>query len=253
MKIYKFIKRNNLSIYIRNKLNIKPTVNWDILDNYLYSSVSDSFLWRTDKNFKTIFKFTDILKCFYKMDHTIINIIFFDKKNNYLKKIKLNDLENSNEILINKDFFGGLEDYGTFNIFHENAVKDINVILNNRCYLGFTKDNNFFSYVHGNSLTTSKSDGKIVKDFYKNSFFPNISYKVQNNISKFDKTEVIICNPTSGNIVVYLEKERYDFSANELKILEIKKAKLIELKSNCHVLRPLVFNYKSNFFDVYHG
>ncbi len=253
MKIYKFIKRNNLSIYLRNKLNIKPTVNWDLLNNYSFSSVSDSFLWRTDKNYKTIFKFTDILRFFYKKDKTKINIIFFDKKNNYLKKIIFNELENSNEVLIDKDFFEGLEDYGTFNIFHENAEKDINVILNNRCYLGFTKDSKFFSYVHGNSLTTSKSDGKVVKDFYKTSLFPNISYRVQNNISKFDKTEVIICNPTNGKILVYLENERYEFSANEIKIIEIKKAKFIELKSNCHVLRPLVFNYKSNFFDVYHG
>ena len=104
MKIYKFIKRNNLSIYLRNKLNIKPTVKWDLLNNYSFSSVSDSFLWRTDKNYKTIFKFTDILRFFYQKDKTKINIIFFDKKNNYLKKKILNKLENSNEILIDKDF-----------------------------------------------------------------------------------------------------------------------------------------------------
>ena len=85
----KFIKRNSFSRYLRNKLNIKPTSNWDILNKYSYSSISDSFLWRTDNGFSTKFKFTDILKLFYKHDKTKVELIFLIKKAKKLKKLKL--------------------------------------------------------------------------------------------------------------------------------------------------------------------
>ena len=60
-----FIKkftRSDISIILRNNFHIKE-VNMNFKD-YKCLSVSDCFLWRTDNNFKTVFKFSDILKVF---------------------------------------------------------------------------------------------------------------------------------------------------------------------------------------------
>ena len=38
------------------------------------SSVSDVLAWRNDKGFKTIFKFSDLMKLYYKYENTVIEI-----------------------------------------------------------------------------------------------------------------------------------------------------------------------------------
>ena len=56
--LIKKITNNSLMISLRNALNIKP-VHMDI-DNLQHISISDAFAWRTDNNFVTKFKYSDI-------------------------------------------------------------------------------------------------------------------------------------------------------------------------------------------------
>jgi hypothetical protein len=252
-KLIKFAKRNFFSIYFRNKFNIKPTSNWDILKKYSYSSVSDSFLWRTDNGFSTKFRFTDILKLFYKHPKTKVELIFFDKKGKEIKSIEIEDLNISNEIIINSGFFNGIKDYGTFNIFHNQDENNENTTILNRCYLGYSKDEKFYSFVHGNALTSSKSKEKIIRKFYPTSFFTNINYNVQNMMSEFKKTEVIVNNPSEEMIQIYISNEKINLMPNETKIFDLTKDKVVKIVSNCHILRPIIFNYSNDSFDVYHG
>ena len=44
------------------------------------------FFWRTDNQFKTIFKYTDIFKLFFNDPTSKAEIIFYDKSNKFLKK-----------------------------------------------------------------------------------------------------------------------------------------------------------------------
>ena len=37
------------------------------------------------------------------------------------------------------------------------------------------------------------------------------------------------------------------------KIINVNNNELIEIVSNCYLLRPIIFNYKKQFMDVYHG
>ena len=112
----KFFTNSEFGVRLRNALNVKPQIyNKNIPRS---SSVSDSFAWRTDNSFKTIFKFTDILDLFYNIKDSNVSLSFFNKENKFIKSIKINDLNLSNSLSIDKDFFGGLEDYGYFNIFH---------------------------------------------------------------------------------------------------------------------------------------
>ena len=242
---------------IRVLINYKPKPI-EIHNFNKSQSISDAFIWRTDNNFETIFRFTNILKFFYNIDSSV-NLSFFNKNHEKIKNIDLENIKNNDEIKINKDFLNGIEDYGTFYIFHKSKksleIKN-SIILNNRCYVGFSKDKSIPSFVHGNTLVKSRdlNSNKVNSNFVQISPFYYQNYYIQNNFSNFDKTEICICNPTSKKIVFFVNNERFELNAWNLEIINLSKhSKLINIKSKCMFLRPIIFNYKKNFFDVYHA
>lgn len=219
-------------------------------------SISDSFLWRTDNNFTTKFKYMDILNFFYGLDKTSVEIIFYTKNGEKIKNLKIENPYKFNELVIDKNFVNGIEDYGYFNIFHHKLNNQENFIIANRCYLGFSKDNEFFSYVHGNLLSKYKKNlsSNIKSDIIKNSLAANQEYSIQNSFNKFDISELFFVNPTSDKINFKIYDNKYVLDENSCKIIVLNKInKKIIIKSNCMFLRPIIFNYKKNFFDVYHG
>ena len=82
----KKIAKSNLSISIRNLIGFRPVAlnSNKLRQNF---SVSDGFPWRTDNNFKTNFKYTDLLKVFYDELNSNVEIHFYDKNN--MEKIKI--------------------------------------------------------------------------------------------------------------------------------------------------------------------
>ena len=78
---------NKIIKNLRDLIGLKP-IYMDTEDIKNASSVSDAFLWRTENNFKTIFRFTDLLKVFYKIQGSDVEIIFFDKNGKKIKAIK---------------------------------------------------------------------------------------------------------------------------------------------------------------------
>ena len=112
----KFFK-NRFAILLRNTLNVFPVrVNKYYLNKNI--SISDAFLFRTDNNFKTIFRFTDLPKFLYSYKNTSIELSFFDYEGVLLKKMNIDKMDIHNEIVIDKNFFQGLETYGHFYLFH---------------------------------------------------------------------------------------------------------------------------------------
>ena len=61
---------------IRNLLNIRP-VNLSFQKIQNSTSISDSFCWRTDNNFYSIFRYFDILRIFYNRNNRIQNNLYF--------------------------------------------------------------------------------------------------------------------------------------------------------------------------------
>lgn len=252
--IKKFFKIRKV-IKIRNHLNFKP-VDMIINKKKNYISVSDSFLWRTDYGFVTKFKFLDILDMFYDAKHTFVEIFIYTKNGDLIKSLIVENLKKTNELTIDKNFLGGLEDYGYFNIFHHDLTQNSEFIISNRCYLGFSKDNNFFSYVHGNLLSKFKDNlhSELKSDIIQNSLSTNQEYSIQNNFKEFPQTEFYFANPTSDLIKFEILGEKYLLKKNNCKIIKFDKIeKKVIIKSNCMFLRPIIFNYKQSFFDVYHG
>lgn len=180
--LIKKIANTNFGILIRNSLNIKPVPIK--VNNFNHAaSTSDAFHWRTDNGFKTKFKFSDILKLFYNIQNSWVELHFFTKDNKLIKIYKMDNLDLSNELDITPEFLNNTKDYGVFYIFHfSNGKIESDNIISNKCYLGFSLNNNLYSFVHGNTLakyTNIKKDGKFYADIVKTSLLKikNIPYK----------------------------------------------------------------------------
>ncbi len=253
--LVKKIKLSKLASIIRNNLNYR--INPFSFEKTNHSSVSDAFLWRTDCGYSTIFKYTDILKLFFKIEGSNVEIIFYDKSNQLIKRLNIKDMNYSNELLIDSELLNGLNDYGTFYIYHFTNQKIENEnILSNRCYLGYSKDNNIYSYVHGNALVKFKDINKKTieeTDIVNTSFYKNQNYKIQKSFGGFDKHELFFTNPTSKVINFSIDKENYKLKGGSTIMIEIFDKELIEINSNCLFFRPTVFSYNQKYFDVHHS
>ena len=229
------IARTDLGILLRNSLNLKPV---DInIDNVKHSSVSDAFAWRTDNNFITKFKYSDILNIFFKIKNSWVEFNFFSKDNELIKQIKIDDLDLSNELIINSELLDGLKDYGTFYVYHfTDEIIDNENIISNKCYLGYSQNNQLYSFVHGNILVKYKKIHKDKKEFtnmVKTSFFKNHYYKIQKYFDNFDKSELFFANPTSKTIIFTIDDITYKLNGGCSLIIDITRKKIPNIKSNC--------------------
>tara|TARA_B110000971_G_scaffold60566_1_gene61800 strand:- start:2285 stop:3055 length:771 start_codon:yes stop_codon:yes gene_type:complete len=253
--LIKKITSSKIGTILKNNLNYRA-VPFN-LEKIKHSSVSDAFLWRTDNGFSTIFKFTDIFKLFFKIEGSQAEIIFYNKNNEKIKKVDINQMNYSNELLINTEFLNNIEDYGTFYIYHFTNQKIENEnILSNRCYLGFSKGNNIYSFVHGNTFSRFKKlDNQITEgtDITNTTFLKNQSYKIQKYFGGFDKHELFFANPTSKNLDFSINEKKFALKSGSLIMIEIKEKEKIEIISNCLFFRPTIFSYKRNYFDVHHS
>ena len=127
--------------------------------------------------------------------------------------------------------------------------------MSNRCYLGFSQNNNLSSFVHGNTLAKYKNltDNNENTDIVKTTFLINNNYRVQNYFDKFDKSEIFLSNPTSKKIIFYIKEKKFYLEKGCSTIIDVTNEKEINIKSNCLFFRPLIFNYKGQYIDVYHG
>tara|TARA_B110000483_G_C18181268_1_gene537134 strand:- start:276 stop:1046 length:771 start_codon:yes stop_codon:yes gene_type:complete len=253
--LIKNIVQSSVVINLRNNFNLRP-VSLDI--NHLkLASVSDAFVWRTDNGFVTKFKYSDILNIFYKIPDSSVELHFYTKENKLIKKIKYTELSFSNEIEINSELLDGIEDYGTFYIFHfSNRKIDKENIISNRCYLGYSKNKNLPSFVHGNvhaKYAMINGSQKIDTDIVKTSLFKNQKYRIQKYFTNFDKSELLFVNPTSKLIKFSVNHSEHFLKAGSSILIDISCEKCINIKSNCLFFRPTIFNYKGEYLDVHHS
>ena len=242
-------------VYLRNTL--KKSEVHSIVKNDEDISISDAFIWRTDNNFETKFIFSDLLGFYFNTSDTFVEIQIFSKHNILIKKLKLENLKNTNEIIINKDFLNGLEDFGSFYIFHftRKKIKE-KVVISNRCYTGYKNISNFYSYIHGNMLARSSSIYKTDKydsNIIQKSFFNNQQYQIQKNFLNYDYSELFFSNPFEKQIKFHVNKNRYTLEKGQTMKINIKNVNLISLKSNIMFFRPTIFSYRKKFMDVHHS
>ena len=254
--LIKKIVRSDFGIKLRNTIGIRPlSLSAGINKKFRFTSISDAFPWRTDNGYKTTFKYADILGLFYKIEDSYVELVFYSKDNNFIKKIIINQLNYSNELLIDKDFLNGTEGYGVFYIFHRSdSYCGDDLVISNRCYVGFSIEDSLSSFVHGNCLVRYQTlDGKYDgSDMVKSSFI-NKLYRIQNSFVDFTKSELFFVNPTSKKIDFSIGNNRYNLEKNCSILIDVSGKEDISILSRCLFLRPIIFNYKDDFFDVYHA
>ena len=59
--------------YLRNNFQFK-VLPIDFSNLSYSTSISDGFIWRTDNDFKTIFRYSDLLKLFYGKEDSEVEI-----------------------------------------------------------------------------------------------------------------------------------------------------------------------------------
>jgi len=252
--LIKQIANSQIGIYLRNCLNINP-VSIVLNKKFKSGSTSDAFPWRTDNGYKTTFKYADILGLFYKIEDSYVELTFYSQDNKLIKKVVISHLSYSNELLIDKEFLNGIEGYGVFYIFHQsNNTLPKSLIISNKCYVGFSIKESLSSFVHGNLYVKYQSfDGKFEgSDMVKSSFVKNV-YRIQNSFAEFTKSELFFVNPTSKTIKFFIGSSRYSLKKHCSVLINISGEKNISIKSKCLFLRPIIFNYKDDFFDVHHA
>ena len=255
--LVKKIANTNIGILFRNSINFKPA-QFKHFEKKYPISVSDTFLWRTDKGFKTKFKYSDILSLFYKIKNSWVELHFYSKNNELIKVEKVNNLNLSNEIEINSRYLNDLEDYGIFYIYHfsdDTKYLTNNDIISNRCYLGYSKNNNLYSFVHGNTFgkyTGIFPNKTILTDVVKTSLFQNHTYTIQKYFDDFDKNELFFNNPTNKTIRFSIENRNLKLKPNCSLLVETQNP-IISIKSNCLFFRPIIFSYKGKYLDVHHS
>ena len=60
-------------------------------------------------------------------------------------------------------------------------------------------------------------------------------------------------NPTKKTINFSIDHENYILKDGCSLLIEFNDKKIIEIKSNCLFLRPIIFSYKGKYIDVHHG
>ncbi len=252
MLLIKKLARKSFSKKIRNLFGLYPSL--DVIDYTSQNiSISDAFFWRTDSEFETIFKFTNILKYFYKTKDSNIKLIFFDKNNKYLKEINISLANNLNEIVIDKSFLNNIADYGSFYVFHE-TNDEINTIIRNSCYTGYSWKKNNPSMVHGNTITAQKKFKSKLIDYGVGgySYFKKRLYKIQNHIVS-EKTEIMLINPTKKEITIDVNDEIFKLKKGVSKLVSIDANSSIKIQSKCYLMRPIIFEHNDDYLNVYHG
>ena len=253
----KKIANSRNGIQLRNLINFKPV---KISTHHLqYSaSVSDAFCWRTDNGFTTIFKYSDILDLFYKIKNSSVELHFYSNKGEFLKKLNFQDLNYSNKLTIDDKLLGGIKDYGIFYIYHNTSKQfDNKTIISNRCYLGYSQNNNLYSFVHGNTYANFQNfnNKKNKSKFFiiQKSLFNNQIYKIQSYFNNLTKSQLFFSNPTSEIINFSINNKKYILKKENSTLVDVSNIGLVEIKSNCFFLRPIVFSSKNEYLNVYHS
>ena len=257
-KILKLIFHSKFFRIIRNTIGFRPPVfMYDYETEYL---ASDLFIWRTDKDFQTVFKSSDILKKYYGF-HSLLKIFFYDCNGEFIKQLTFEYKNYTLEIIINKELLG-ISANGTFCAFHyprDHIQRNVNVT--NRCYVGYGR-NNSFSMVHGNIIGLMASAKKNHKEFLS-SIKPAVTekkfkfkYLLQAKKRNFPFSVLAFSNPLNRSIFIEVNKKRFNIQSRGCALISldhVSESTVIEVKSDFARARPIIMYDDGKVIDCLHA
>lgn len=258
-KFLKQVFNSNLGITVRNLVNFRPP---QFLHSYTEQYLaSDLFVWRTDNNYETIFKGSNILKKYYGL-RSGLKIIFYNASGSLIKEIDIDFPEiGTFTLLINKELLG-LENIGTFCVFNypkDKTHKKLSVT--NKCYVGYGKAGSF-SMFHGNMVALMLRQD-VPSCAMANSLFPSISsrtgtyeYKIQKNFDSLATVTLVFSNPLRREVNYSVNNKKNMIKPLGCSLFLVDDCKVngvITIKSDFIFPRPIVICENENYIDCHHG
>ena len=249
------LKRSNFILNLRNSLNLRSVPIMLPNDKESYS-ISDSFCWRKCNEFKTDFRYTDLVNYFTYKKNNSIKIVLSDHYNRIIDNIYLNPYQLTDNIKISDLLNKVKETSGHFFIFHKlHPQKDETILLRNSCYTSFSFKGNTPSIVHGNLPVVAENKDSIPYkgNIIQCSNLKNYIYKVQHNFLPYNKVEGFFFNPLNKKLEIQINEISFTLDKYNSIIINLPLSDIYTIRSKCLLLRPIFFVYKNNFFDTFHG
>lgn len=273
-KLFRVLSKTPVALYLRQVFNFHPPAI-----NLKYSEVSsDLFIWRDVTLWDTYFNIAHlgpILNPYYKENYNAIIEIFDSNGIKIASRVVVLVYGESNLLYIN-DLLEGCDKSianGTFAVFH---LANVDAMFNNekiciaeRGFVSYKRKSDssrLRSYAHGNANAVAYSINKhssrrlgVVQKTVQH-------YRFQLSLSDALYSEVALVNFLSSDTLVSIYQYK---NTSKVKLTEIKIPSgglwvltslndfnpefPIEFQSTLNFLRPVIFKYYENHFDVLHG
>ena len=248
--------RTKPSIFARNLIGVRPIYRrWQLLEQSY--AASDQFLWRTDNDFQTEFRVSDIVGKYYQQK-SLLRVHIFDRLGR-----EINSFERDCEEAVERIFIDGSnaesDSYGTFCVFHiPKQGANVRYAITNRCYTGYSRLGSIPSFVHGNLLSKIcilGADGsyKLVSGFIKHK--KKTDFYIQKDHKSFEQSELVLTNPLEISVNVMVEEKSIKLKPGEVRLITIDGhvPSPLKIKSDFFFPRPIIFSYRNRYFDVHHA
>ena len=266
-KLIKKFLPNNLTLFIRNNLNIKPLGYTYLKKNVV--SVSDFFYWNTKDGFNTKINITNLASQVLPNIKQKCDVIFyfFDSfgKIIFQKEITLGYFESSSFEVSEycKDNFGSLAIFQNFKNFEE--LKKYGSYVTEKGYIGYNFNNGPWNYVHGNNSSLSFTSDKNIYPLLSSTLLKTNSYIPQVRLDDCKNSSIIFNNPLDillrSSIILYnrdwykLKTIKVNTKPKNTKIIDLGDfdKSYVKIKSNMLLFRPMIFKQYQTYFDIFHG
>ena len=248
--------RTKASIFVRNLIGVRPIYRrWHLLERSY--SASDQFLWRTDNDFQTEFRVSDIVGKYYQ-EKSYLRVHIFDRFGREINCFK-RDFEKTVESIFIDENNAEPDSYGTFCVFHiPKQDAKISYAITNRCYTGYSRLGSIPSFVHGNLLSKicilgDENSYKVLSGFINHK--KKTEFYIQKDLNDFEQSELVFTNPLETSLNMMVGEKSVKLQPGEVRLINIGGHLSLPFKitSDFFFPRPIIFSYRKNFFDVHHA
>lgn len=244
------------------------------------SPVSDLFIWRNDKNWKTYFRLVNqeaiVSGPGVPLENKYAIFIYFSHKGIEIKRTTHAIPENHSALIsVSQDLASFGEAFGTFCVIHSGSPKDLDAIgckLTERGYVGYSfRNSQVLSYAHGNlDAVAISSNGKI--EMLGGTSLLKREYRLQYSFNPKEESTAIFVNPYKAPLKIDIKVLR-NTNANTSKSRTVFSKILpslgcaaivlplhsnddkfsIVVNSKLCMARPMIFTNYGASFNVFHG
>ncbi len=259
MSLVEIIKSSSFINRVRNQLNIRPSYA-SMANAEHFNFYSDLFPWRQDKGFTTNFRLSNPFALYETTESVKVALNIFNRNGALIDKRVFETKDKSISLNLQEFLKSEYGDYGTFEVFLQptNSIDQSGTNFVNRCYVGFRhKNTNTESYCHGNFISKrlhQNSSGQWVVhgDVLTKTLFGS-SYWVQKQFDMNIKNELFFSNGSNQTAWISLNSGKKHYLPSNASIILEAKEKLVVVKSDLSLPRPIIFSYTDEWLDCHHA